>query len=135
MLPCGPPRPLLRLPRTGAATFPDLPPRPFRRERLAAALLCALVLSLLYFPVVFLGRTLVPSLYYPYGVTDRNLEATGWPGETRLDLDLGTPAYYEFPINRLVGQICRRGQLPRWPPHQAAGAALAAQYSTRAFFP
>src|SRR3989304_4224149 len=135
MLPCGPPRPLLRLPRTGSATFPDLLPRPFRRERLAAALLYALVLSLLYFPVVFLGRTLVPSLYYPYGVTDRNLEETGWTGETRLDLDLGTPAYYEFPINRLVGQMYRQGQLPLWNPYQAAGTPLAAQYSTRAFFP
>jgi hypothetical protein len=50
-------------------------------------------------------------------------------------VDLATPAYYEWPVNKLIGDIYKSGALPLWNPYQAAGMPLAAEYSTRAFFP
>jgi hypothetical protein len=66
----------------------------------------------------------------------------GWPygyeGRTPVNtfnVDLATPAYYEWPVNKLIGDMYKSGSLPLWNPFQAAGTPLAAEYSTRAFFP
>ncbi|MBU2008471.1 MAG: YfhO family protein [Chloroflexi bacterium] len=105
-------------------------------ENLRVALLYALLIAVAYPQVVFMGKTLVASVYYPHGVVAEG--PYGYLGrriENTFNLDLASPAYYEFPVNRLVGEIYRRGQLPLWNPYQAAGTPLAAQYSSRAFFP
>ena len=105
-------------------------------ENLRVALLYALLIAVVYPQVVFMGKTLVASVYYPHGVVAEG--PYGYVGrriENTFNLDLASPAYYEFPVNRLVGQIYHRGQLPLWNPYQAAGTPLAAQYSSRAFFP
>src|SRR3989337_527885 len=93
-------------------------------------------IALFYFPVVFCNKSLQPSLYSPYGVTQ------SWPygyegrtPENTFHIDLATPAFYEWPVNKLIGDIYKRGELPLWNPYQGAGTPLAAQYSTRAFFP
>ena len=105
-------------------------------ETLVAACLYALLISLVYFPVVFLGKTLLPSLYATYGVTDTGpYEYEGRKPVNTFNVDLATPAYYENPVNRLVGDTYLRGELPLWNPYQASGTPLVAQYSTRAFFP
>lgn len=101
-----------------------------------AAGLYALLLALVYLPVVFLGRTLSPEAYQPFGVTEHG--PAGDHGRTAVstfDVDLGTPAYHEAPINRLVGAMLRAGEPPLWNPYQGLGGPLAAQYSTRALFP
>lgn len=75
-------------------------------------------------------------MYQPYGVVD------GWPhgyeGRVPADtfnIDLATPAYYEWPVNKLVGDLYKSGTIPLWNPFQAGGTPLAAQYSSRVFFP
>lgn len=118
-----------RSPVTGG---PALALGPFTRP----ALLYALLLALVYLPVVFLGRTLAPEAYQPYGVTEHG--PAGDHGRTAVstfDVDLGTPAYHEAPINRLVGAMLRASEPPLWNPYQGLGGPLAAQYSTRALFP
>lgn len=105
-------------------------------ENLRVGLLYALLIAVVYPQVVFTGKTLVASVYYPHGVVAEG--PYGYVGrriENTFNLDLASPAYYESPVNRLVGEIYRRGQLPLWNPYQAAGTPLAAQYSSRAFFP
>jgi hypothetical protein len=94
------------------------------------------LISVLYAPVVFGGKSLQPALYQPHGLMQ------GWPYAydgrkpvNTFNVDLATPAYYEWPVNKLVGDIYRTGSLPLWNPYQAAGTPLAADYSTRAFFP
>jgi hypothetical protein len=94
------------------------------------------LISALYAPVVFGGKSLQPALYQPHGLVQ------GWPYAyegrkpvNTFNVDLATPAYYEWPVNKLVGDIYRSGSLPLWNPYQAAGTPLAADYSTRAFFP
>ncbi len=52
-----------------------------------------------------------------------------------FNVDIATPAYFESPINALVGEQIKSGTLPLWNPYQAAGTPLLAQYSTRALFP
>ena len=102
--------------------------------RAALFLLCAV--ALLYSPVVFLGRSLQAPLYYPLGIGENGPYGYNGRKPTNVfDVDLATPAYYEWPINLLVGRAYRQGELPLWNPYQAAGTPLAAQYSTRAFFP
>ena len=52
-----------------------------------------------------------------------------------FNVDIATPAYFESPINKLIGEQVRGGTVPLWNPYQAAGTPLLAQYSTRALFP
>ncbi len=96
----------------------------------------AALIALVYSPVVFGGKSLNPTLYQPHGVTAEGVY--GQKGRTPLNsfnVDLATPAFYEFPVNKLVGDMYRARHLPLWNPYQAGGTPLAAQYSTRAFFP
>ena len=107
-----------------------------KNEKISIALLYALVILVVYAHVVFLGKTLLPSLYYPHGVTESaHVEYGGRETANTFNIDLATPAYEVLPTNRAVGDIYRQWQLPLWNPYQAAGTPLAAQYSTRAFFP
>jgi hypothetical protein len=101
-----------------------------------ALLIYLALISALYAPVVFGGKSLQPALYQPHGVVQ------GWPygyegrrPVNTFNVDLATPAYYEWPVNKLIGDIYKTGSLPLWNPYQAAGTPLAADYSTRAFFP
>ncbi len=96
----------------------------------------AVLIALFYSPVVLGGKSLIPSLYQPHGVTARGVY--GEKGRTPVNsfnVDLATPVYYEFPVNKLVGDMYREGKVPLWNPYQGGGTPLAAQYSTRAFFP
>jgi len=96
----------------------------------------AILIAAFYSPVIFGGKSLNPTLYQPHGVTARGVY--GVKGRTPVNsfnVDLATPAFYEFPVNKLVGDMYREGHIPLWDPYQAAGTPLAAQYSTRAFFP
>jgi hypothetical protein len=108
----------------------------WRYQPLRAGLVLLVVLLLLYAPVVFLSKSLQPGLYYSDGVVH-----TGpYDYESRrpvnvFNVELATPAYYERPQNRLVGDFYRRGELPLWNPYQAAGQPLLAQYSSSVFFP
>jgi hypothetical protein len=116
--------------------MPEMVRRLITNEAVLTACLYALLISLVYFPIVFLGKTLLPSLYSTYGVTDAGpYKYEGRKPVNTFNIDLATPAYYENPINRLVGDTYLRGELPLWNPYQASGTPLAAQYSTRAFFP
>lgn len=106
------------------------------RRNIKALLIYLALISALYSPVVFGGKSLQPALYQPHGLTQ------GWPygykGRTPVNsfnVDLATPAYYEWPVNKLVGDMYKSGSLPLWNPYQAAGMPLAAEYSTKAFFP
>lgn len=92
----------------------------------------ALLLVVIYAPVTLLGRTLQAPAYYRLGLVPTTVPAAHSP---TFDVDLATPAYYEWPTNILIGRIVRAGELPLWNPYQGAGAPLATQYSSRAFFP
>jgi len=107
-----------------------------KNEKLSAAILYLILISVMYAPVVFFGKSLQPSLYQPHGVVE------GWPYGYKgripvntFNIDLASPAYYEWPINKLVGDIYKKGELPLWNPYQGAGTPLLTQYSTRVFFP
>ena len=52
-----------------------------------------------------------------------------------FNIDLGSATYMESPSNKIVGEMYRQGQIPLWDPYHAAGMPLAAQYSSRVFFP
>jgi len=96
----------------------------------------ALLIAAFYSPVLFSSKSLVPSLYRPHGITARGVY--GVKGRTPVNsfnADLATPTYYEAPINKLVGDMYRDKNIPLWNPYQGAGTPLAAQYSTRVFFP
>jgi hypothetical protein len=112
------------------------PRRQAARRNLSAFLAYVLVIALLYLPVVVLGRTLQAPLYVAHGVTENG--PYGYDGRTPVNtfsVDLATPAYYEWPVNALVGEMYRQGEIPLWNPYQGLGTPLAAQYNTRAFFP
>ena len=98
--------------------------------------LYCLFAALFYSPVVLSGKSLNPTLFQPHGVLPGGVyEKEGRSPVNSFNVDIATPVYYEFPVNKLVGEIYRKGELPLWNPYQAGGIPLAAQYSTRAFFP
>ena len=102
----------------------------------AAPLVYAVVLAVCYAPVVFSGKTLQAPFFTTSGVVpDGPWQYAGRRIITTFDVDTATPAFYEWPLNRYIGVALRRGELPLWNPHQAAGAPLVVNYSTRAFFP
>jgi hypothetical protein len=106
------------------------------REHSKAFLLYIALIALLYAPVFFGAKTLLPTVVQPGGVTDGSPYGyTERVPVNTFNVDMATPAYYEFPINRTVGSIYAAGELPLWNPYQAAGTPLAADFSTRAFFP
>ena len=105
------------------------------KEAPRAFLFYIFLILLLYAPVVLSGKTLLPGNYYPHGVME------SWPYEYEgrtpnhtLSIDLATPAYFEFPMNKLVGEQYKSLTPPLWNPYQGAGTPLAAQYSSKAFF-
>ncbi len=110
----------------------------FMNFKVALAYLILIIMA--YSSVVFLGRTLQPVHYYSVGLDGITTEVGSWNYQGRtpintFNIDLATPAYYEWPINRLVGDLYRQGEIPIWNPYQAAGDPLAVQYSSRVFFP
>jgi hypothetical protein len=100
-----------------------------------AGLLYALLLVVIYPQVFFLGKSLMPSLHLPPTTTYSEEQFPGRRPAPTFDMDISTSAYYELPLNRLIGNMYLHGQIPLWNPHQGAGTPLAAQYSSRAFFP
>ena len=108
----------------------------WKQDVILAGLLYIVALMILYAPVLFLGRSLQPPLYMPFGVTDHG--PYGYEGRlpvANFDVDIASPAYMEWPLSRLQGELLRRGELPLWNPYQGSGTPLAAQPDSRAFFP
>ena len=103
---------------------------------LLVALLLGAILAVVYSPVVLGGKSLQAPLY-----TVSPIVPDGpWPHGGRrpaptFDVDIATPAFYEWPIDHLVGTLLRRGELPSWNPHQGLGIPIVENYSTRVFFP
>ncbi len=106
------------------------------RTHILILIIYAALTVLFYSPVVVGQKSLNPALYQPHGVTAAGVY--GEKGRTPVNsfnTDLATRAFYEFPINKLVGDMYRARRAPLWNPYQAGGTPLAAQYTTRAFFP
>lgn len=113
--------------RSAGASFIDI---------IYAVVIYAVLISVIHSPVVFTGKSLIPSLYQMHGFVPEGVyERSGRTPVNTFNVDIATAAYYEFPVNRLAGDLYRQGELPLWNPYQAAGTPLAAQYSSRAFFP
>lgn len=104
-----------------------------KKENKKAFFLYLLLICLIYPQVVFLGKSLIASLYYP-----KEFIPPGYEDKKPLNIfniDLGTPAFYEVPVNKLVGDMYLKGEFPLWNPYQGCGTPLLGQYSTRALFP
>ncbi len=107
-----------------------------KSDKLRALIYYTAIIILLYAPVVLTGKSLQPPLYQPHGVMEGfPYEYEGRTPVNSFNVDLATPSYYEWPVNSLVGDIYASAALPLWNPYQGAGTPLAADYSTRAFFP
>lgn len=105
----------------------------FKSKKINIFLIYALAVCFIYPAVIFFGKTLIPNLYYP-----QPFGPSGYKGclpVNSFNIDLATPAFYELPVNRTVGDMYLKGEFPLWNPYQGCGSSLAAQYSTRVFFP
>lgn len=106
-----------------------------RHEKTSIALLYVLLICIAYAPVVFSGRSLHASLYHPYGIlSDGPVGYEGRKSLNTFNIDL-THNYSQWPLNKLVGNMYREGELPLWNPYQGIGIPLAAQNTIGAFFP
>lgn len=105
----------------------------FKKEKLVVLLLFAALICAVYFQAALGGKSLLSTLYYPFPFCSN--DEGGRKPVNSFNIDLGTPAFYEIPLNKLAGDLYKQGILPLWNPYQACGTPLAAQYSTRVFFP
>ena len=103
-----------------------------KNENFLALLIFIAVIFVVYSQVAFFGKSLLSTLYYPKQLS---VEDPGRIPVNTFNVDLATPSFFEIPINKLVGDMYKKGILPLWNPYQACGTPLAAQYSTRVFFP
>jgi hypothetical protein len=128
-------------PSVAASFVRGLGPRlgKFRRSRsatfVAAGVLYALVVSFVFSSVMLGDKTLQAPAYVPYGPERFVEEPPARAPVNTFNIDLATPAFYEWPIDVVVGEQLRDGQAPLWNPHQGAGTPLLEQFSSRALFP
>lgn len=106
----------------------------FKNNSLAVFLLYAVLAGIAYADVAFFNRSLVSYLFYPQGRFSAPDHADKKPLNV-FNIDFASNAFYEEPINRLTGSMYALKQLPLWNPYQGCGTPLAAQYSTRVYFP
>ena len=96
-----------------------------------AAVPYAAVLTVLFFDVLFLGRTLDTYPFVP-GVTYVEAGRRGPP----LCNDAGASVWAFEPWNRLVHhELFEHGHVPLWNPYQATGAPLVASFQSGVFSP
>lgn len=134
----------------------------FKKKRLNVFLIYFSLIAIIYAQVFFFGKSLLAPLYYPsdnlsdfYKTQDKHSLYSEWQkirsiGKSKtnnfynyknrkpintFNIDLATPAFESVPMNRLVGNMYLKGNLPLWNPYNGCGTPLAAQYSTRVFFP
>jgi hypothetical protein len=106
------------------------------RPGVAVGALLGIILAVFYAPVVFGGKSLQAPLYTVSPILpDGPWHYGGRRPSNTFDVDIATPAFYEWPLNRYVGTVLRRGELPLWNPHQGTGIPIVGNYSTRVFFP
>lgn len=106
------------------------------RPGVAIGALLGVILVGFYAPVVFGGKSLQAPLYTVSPILpDGPWNYTGRRPNNTFDVDIATPAFYEWPLNWYVGTVLRRGELPLWNPHQGTGTPMVGNYSTRVFFP
>jgi hypothetical protein len=97
-------------------------------------MLYLVLIIIIYAQIAVFGKSLLSSLYYP-NQDDYKLGHRGREIVNTFNIDLASNAFYEEPINRLTGKLYLKGEVPLWNPYQGCGVPLAAQYSTRVFFP
>ena len=106
------------------------------RQNLSAFLLYIGIISFIYAPVVFLGRSLQAPLFYQNIVTEEGVY--GYQGRkpvNSLNVDLTNGVFTDFPINKFIGDVYKKGQLPLWNPYQSAGQPSADWIGAGAFHP
>lgn len=102
------------------------------RPRLAFTGL-VLLLSLLFSDVLFLGRTLDPSVFVPAPAGFASPPGTKGPPFCN---DGGASVLAFQPWNRLIrGSILEDGEIPLWNPYQGTGLPLAANFQSGVFSP
>jgi hypothetical protein len=110
--------------------------RRFWRPSVAVGALLGAILAVFYAPVVFGGKSLQAPLYTVSPILpDGPWNYAGRRPANTFDVDIATPAFYEWPLDRYIGTVLRRGELPLWNPHQGTGMPVVGNYSTRVFFP
>lgn len=105
-------------------------------EKLGALVFYLLAVAAVYSPVVFFGKSLQAPIYHPYSVTEKGVY--GYEGRKpfgAFNVDVSNATITDYPINKLVGDIWRQGQVPLWNPHKGIGQPLPEQLGQSVFFP
>ena len=108
-----------------------------RYEGLRAGLILALILNVIFFPVVWGNRTLLASAWVAPSVTLAGAYHQGAaPPHTALSPDPGAPASTLEPWIKVISeQYSTEQRLPLWNPYNAYGTPFAAAMQPQPFFP
>ncbi|HLU99880.1 MAG TPA: YfhO family protein [Acidobacteriota bacterium] len=97
-------------------------------------LLYAPILLVLFFPVLFLDRTLDPSRFVQGMYMDGPQPETERTTPTFVN-DAGAVVWALQPWNHFISERLKTGELPLWNPYQGAGVPLAANFQSGVFSP
>lgn len=108
-----------------------------RKELIKISLLCFVLISAAYAPVVFYNKTLSFAARYPWLREPPPKEIWRLPERfaNTFNVDLAHPAAYEECLDIFIGSQIRQGEFPLWNPFIACGSTMVEQFSTRLFFP
>ncbi|MGH6824149.1 YfhO family protein [Methyloceanibacter sp.] len=111
------------------------------KEWVYATLSLAVILNLLFFPVLWMDQTLLLSVrdapsIMPSGAYARNPADRATPRPFGRTPDAGAPAWLAEPYSKLLSQqYWTEHELPLWNPYTAYGAPLAAAMQPQPFYP
>ncbi len=111
-------------------------PRLRHYEKSIAGLGYLALICLVFAQVVFLSKSLMPLLFYPYGNAATSAPSSVRTPEHTYSVDLATPAYYETPMDRFVGLMSLPEHATRgcggMPPCSALGSRRSSRGVCRA---
>jgi Bacterial membrane protein YfhO len=108
-----------------------------RYQSLRAALILALILNVIFFPVIWGNRTLLSSAWDAPSVMLAGAYHQGTaPSHSALTPDPGAPAWQSEPWIKIISeQYLKERRLPLWNPYNAYGTPFAAAMQPQPFFP
>ncbi len=104
-----------------------------KKNILKASLVYLALITAVYFPVVFCGRTLSMAARFPWFKSGLPRQTYDMPNT--FNVDIAHPAAYEEALDVFIGNQLRQGVLPLWNPYQGCGITMIGQFSTRVIFP
>jgi len=108
-----------------------------QKDLIRASVIYLLLICAAYSPIIFYNKTLSMAARYPWFESLPKDQEWQLPLKypNTFNVDIGSPAAYEEPIDFFIGNAIKNGSFPLWNPFIACGTVVQEMFSTRSLFP